>query len=165
MSFDLHLQHFCAGDVAPIDTAPVRAVLAKEGNSGPDSFGFYLVGFADGSHVEFNAGGLDGSKAFSGCAFHIRGMSPLLIQFVFDIAEAGDFVIFNCQGNGSKNSPSLILVGAHQEAHLPMDLISHFSNRPVCTSGEILDTLLHAGFAGWQRYRDKVVKGEGAMES
>jgi hypothetical protein len=159
MSFDIVLQHFHAGEPASTDTVPVRAALAKERYCGPNSFGFYVVEFKDGVDVEFNAGGVDGSEAFSVCAFHIRGMSPSLVQFVFEIAKAGDFVIFNCQGDGSKASPVLILVDPHQEAQLPADLIPQFPNRPVCTSGEMLGSLLLAGFDGWLGYRDQVVNG------
>jgi hypothetical protein len=156
MSFDLHLQHFSAGDSAPIDPAPVAIVLASEGYTGPDQFGFYCVGFADGVNVEFNAGGLDGKKPFTGCAFHIRGIGPSLIQFVFDVARAGDFVIFNCQGEDSEASPVLILVNQSQAAQLPAEL--QYVNRPICTSAEILGTLLFPGYDRWEAYRDQVIK-------
>lgn len=103
MSFDLHLQHFFNGQSPPIDPTLVARVLFKQVCQGPDEFGFYRVGFLDGVNVEFNAGGLDGKEPFSGCAFHIRGISPFLVQFVFDVARAGDFVIFNCQGEDRPN--------------------------------------------------------------
>jgi hypothetical protein len=159
MSFDLHLQHFAAGDSAPVDPAPVAAVLARQRYVGPDDFGFYNVEFADGTSVEFNAGGLDGRGPFSGCAFHIRGTGPELFQFVFDVACAGDFVIFNCQGDDSADSPVLILVRASQESDVPSDVVAQYGSRPLCTSGAMLARLLFPDFKEWRAYRDQVVGG------
>jgi hypothetical protein len=133
--------------------------LSRERYKGPDEFGFYVVRFADGVDVEFNAGGLDGSEPMSGCASHVRGIGPLLMKFVFDVAQAGDFVIFNCQGEDSAESPVLILVYAEQERELPADLVSRYANRPVCESPEMLGNLLFRGYGDWKRFRDQVVGG------
>ena len=129
MSFDLHLQHFAAGESEKIDPAPVAAVLARRRHTGPDDFGFYVVEFEDGSSVEFNAGGLDGRKSFSGCAFHIRGTASGLFAFVFDVARAGDFVIFNAQGDDAAESPVLILVGPGQETELPIEVVGQAASQ------------------------------------
>jgi hypothetical protein len=159
MSFDLHLQHFVAGESAPIDPVPVVAVLARQRHTGPDDFGFYNVGFVDSTSVEFNAGGLDGSQPFSGCAFHIRGVGPELIEFVFAVAVAGDFVIFNAQGDDSAESPVLIMVRPGQESALPGDVVRQYETRPVCTSGAMLARLLFPDYEEWHAYRDQVVRG------
>jgi hypothetical protein len=157
MSFDLYLQHFSGDDSTPIDPAPVAKVLARERYTGPDEFGFYVVDFANGTSVEFSARGLNGKEPFSGCAFHIRGISRQLIEFVFDVARAGDFVIFNCQGDDSDESPVVITVGLEQAARLPADLADQYKSRPVCTSAEMLGALLLPGYDGWHDYRDQVV--------
>jgi hypothetical protein len=159
MSFDLHLAHFTAGDSAAIDPAPVAAVLARERHTGPDDFGFYCVEFADGTSVELNASGLDGKDSFCGCAFHIHGIGPALVDFVFDIARAGDFVIFNSQGEDSPESPVLILVSPGQETNVPADVVAQYQSRPVCTSGTMLGSLLFHGYDEWQAYRDRIVGG------
>jgi hypothetical protein len=157
MSFDLHLQHFSRGNSASVDPAPVVEVLAKENYTGPDPFGFYCVEFADGTTVEFNASGLNGQGPFSGCAFHVRGMGNHLVRFVFDVARAGNFVIFNCQGNDSQESPVLIMVRSDQTEHLPGDLTTQYESRPVCTSPEMLGALLFSDYDEWQDYRDQIV--------
>jgi hypothetical protein len=156
MSFDLHLQHFASGDSSPVDPSPVRAALTKRQHNGPDEFGFYNVEFLDGVSAEFSASGLDGSEPFSGCAFHIRGVGQQLVEFVFDVAVAGDFVIFNCQGNDTSESPTLILVRPEQEKELPADMASEFAARPVCESARMLAGLLFEGYTRWSDYRDQV---------
>jgi hypothetical protein len=165
MSFDLHLRHFAGGDSAPVDPGPVARVLARERHRGPDEFGFYLVEFADGASVEFNARGLGGREPFDGCAFHLRGISPQLIEFVFDVARAGDFVLFNAQGDDSDESPVVITVGPDQAAHLPPELAEQYKGRPVCASAEKLGAMLLPGFAGWEAYRNQVMKGYQAADS
>jgi hypothetical protein len=155
MSFDLHLEHFSAGGSGPVDTAPIAAVLSRQRYSGPIHGGYYTVEFEDGASVAFDAGGLDGRDPFSGCCFHIRGVSPSLFEFVFAVAWAGDFVIFNCQGADTEESPVLILVRPGQEAEVPSDL--GYKSRPVCASAEILARLLFPDFGEWQKYRDQIV--------
>ena len=157
MSFDLYLHHFAVGESEPINPAPVQKVLALERYQGPNQFGFYVIEFPDGVGVKFNASGLDGTEPFSGCAFHIRGISPQLIQFVYDVAVAGDFVIFNCQGADTAESPVLILVAPEQEQQLDEALTAQYSIRPVCSSAEMLGNLLFVGYQGWQAYRDHIV--------
>jgi hypothetical protein len=157
MSFDLHLQHFFQGNSAPVDPTPVMEVLAREKYTGPDQFGFYRVEFRDGITFEFNASGVSGQGPFSGCVFHVRGMGRHLVRFVFDVARAGEFVIFNCQGDDSQESPVVIMVSADQPAHLPADLVVQYESRLVCTSPEILGTLLMSGYDEWQDYRDQIV--------
>jgi hypothetical protein len=157
MSFDVFLHHFAVGESAPIDPAPVVAILARQQHTGPDDFGFYNVGFADGVSVEFNASGLDGRKPFAGCAFHVRGAGPGLFDFMFDVARAGDFVIFNAQGDDSAESPVLIQVRPGQEGDLSPGLVEQYTSRPVCTSGTMLQRLLFPDFEKWQDYRDQVV--------
>jgi hypothetical protein len=159
MSFDLHLQHFARGDSAETETAPVLAVLAQQRYAGPDEFGFYRVKVAGGVEVEFQAGGLKGEEPFTGCAFHIRGISLAVVQFVVDVARAGKFVIFNCQGDDSEASPVLIQMSADQERELPEELVAQHANRPICKSAEQLGSLLFADYDEWRQYRDQIVKG------
>ncbi|MFT3883359.1 MAG: hypothetical protein QM703_27355 [Gemmatales bacterium] len=158
MSFDLHLQHFSAGDSAATKTAPVLKVLSKQKHKGPDEFGYYRVEFVDGVHVEFNADGLKSKEPFTSCAFNIRGISLPVIQFVFDVACAGNFVIFNCQGEDSEDSPVLIQISPDQESQLPEGVVTQYANRPICESAKQLGNLLFVGYDEWQKYRDKVVK-------
>ena len=135
------------------------AVLATQTHKGPDDFGFNRVVYEDGTTVEFNACGHDGREPISGCAFHIRGTSPELFEFVFEVARAGDFVIFNCQGDDSADSPVLILVCLGQESELPRGIVGQYETRPVCESGKMLGNLLFTDFEDWREYRGRVVGG------
>lgn len=157
MSFDLHLQHFKEGESSPIDPALVANVLSKYRYQGPDDFGYYIVSFPDGVEVMFSASGLDGSKPFSGCSFNIHGIGSDLVEFVFEVARVGGFVIFNCQGRDTPESPVLILVSPDQEQHLG-SLKKVYPNHPVCLSAEMLGELLFEGYEGWKVYRDQAIK-------
>jgi hypothetical protein len=155
MSFDVFLQRFVGGKPVEVDRQPVSSVLQTTQFQGPDEFGFYLVQFSDGVHVEFSASGLDGSKDFGGCAFHIRGMSPALVRFIFDVAKAGDMMILatmDCCGP--------ILVAPEQERELPREMLQALGDPVLCASSIDLENLLLCGYAGWRRYRDQVI-GDG----
>jgi hypothetical protein len=154
MSFDLFLQRFDSGDSAQVDRTKVLHVLRRHCQDSCDQFGFYLVEFPDGSDVEFSARGLESSDEFAGCAFHIRDFSPSLMVFVFDVADAGDMIIFNPQGADEPNSPLAILVNESQLAHMPDDAAA---NPVICKSASHLGQLLGLGFEQWEDYRDAIV--------
>lgn len=117
MSFDVFLERFADGRPDEVNRWAVRDVLRTATYRGPDDFGFYLVAFPDGVEVEFSARGLESDESFSGCAFHIRGSGAHLMQFVFDVARAGDMVILPAmEGN------PVVLVSEAQKADLPTDI-------------------------------------------
>ncbi|MBM7129562.1 hypothetical protein [Dyella mobilis] len=156
MSFDLFLQRFDSGTSAQVDRAAVLSVLRTVCQQPEDRFGFYLVEFPDGSHVELSAKGLETDDEFTGCAFHLRGFSKSLIFFVYDIAVAGDMVIFNAQGRSESQAemPMTILTSADQAPHLPSAVAECFA---ICSSGVQLAQLLGASIEDWEGYRDRVV--------
>ena len=90
MSFDVFLQKFAGGEPADADRDRVLAVLQTWGFTGPDEFGFYIVEFGDGGDVELSAKGLDGAESFTGCAFHIHGVSSNLARFILEIVGLRD---------------------------------------------------------------------------
>lgn len=121
MSFDVFLQRFAAGKPAEVDRQAVSEALRTTTYRGPDEFGFYVVAFPDGVDVEFSARGLESDESFTGCAFHIRGSGDHLMQFVFDVARAGDMVILPAmEGN------PLVLVSEAQRTDLPTDIVDGF---------------------------------------
>lgn len=154
MSFDLFLQRFESGESAQAGRIAVREVLRDCCKDPSDQFGFYNVKFRDGSHVEFSARGLESSESFTGCAFHIRGMSPEILSFVFTVAVVGDIVIFNAQGGDEPSSPLAILTSASQRIHLPEGAAA---NPVLCDSVHQLAELLGVGFEQWETYRDSVI--------
>ncbi|MDR2127892.1 MAG: hypothetical protein LBP52_02320 [Burkholderiaceae bacterium] len=165
MSFDLYLEHFESGESAPVDRDKILAILLRE-HCQKDRYGFHLAEFSDGTHVsmtmpnlEDGEEGEDGGKDFTGCAFHLRGFSPMIINFIFSVAEAGDMVIFNFQGKNTVDDPVLIALNPQQLPHLPK-LTTNGTEAyiPVlCTSPEQLWTLLGMGFEEWTDYRDQVI--------
>ncbi|HXC99568.1 MAG TPA: hypothetical protein VN048_09515 [Verrucomicrobiae bacterium] len=152
MSFDVFLTKFLAGMPAESNRDAVLAVLNKAKFQGPDEHGFYVVEFADGHSVEFSAGGLQGEGEFNDCAFHIRGMSPDLVRFVFEIAKAGDMVMMPATEDFV---PILSLPG--QQNELPKELAENEIPPVLCGSPEELWSLLSGGYEGWKKYRDQVV--------
>lgn len=154
MSFDLFLQRFESGDSAEVNRADVLTVLRKFCQQAEDRFGFYLVEFPDGSHVEFSAKGLETGSSFTGCAFHIRGFSNSIISFVYDVAVSGDMVIFNAQGSDDSAKPMTILTNESQATHLPSEVAK---SPTLCNSSIQLAQLLGISFSEWEAYRDQVI--------
>ncbi|MBM3995756.1 MAG: hypothetical protein FJ303_16635 [Planctomycetes bacterium] len=145
MRHTLHLQHFTAGASAPVEPGPVSRVLAEHGCDDPDEFGVCTLDFDDGGEVEVHARGLDGARPFIGCAINIREIGGKLAAFVFEVARAGNFVIFNSHGKDTADCPSLILLNSDQERELPDGMASEYSVLPVCTSAKMLGRLLFQG--------------------
>jgi hypothetical protein len=152
MSFDVFLQRFSAGRPAQVSRDQVLSVLQTTKFNGPRYSGFYVVEFPDGVDVEFSAKGLDGSADFEGCAFHIRGMSPLLVAFILEIAKAGDMVILPAMEGFVP-----ILTSPEQKIQLPTELAENEPKPVVCSAPDELESLLCGGYNGWQKYRDKVL--------
>lgn len=117
--------------MAETDRDAVNAVLARHPHESPAEFGFYRVYFDD-VDTEFNGDGLDGKEPFTSCAFHIRGLCPELITFVFDVSKAGNMVIFNAQGEDTPERPVMIYSHPEQAQHVPKDM---YKNPALCTSG------------------------------
>jgi hypothetical protein len=152
MSFDVFLHKFAAGEPAEVNRDRVHAVLQTREFTGPDDFGFYIVKFPDGVDVELSAKGLDGAGKFTGCAFHIRGMSPHLVSFILEVAKAGDMVMLPAMDDFVP-----ILSSPEQKLQLPSGLAQDGPEPVVCESPAELESLLSGGHAGWQRYRNQVL--------
>jgi hypothetical protein len=151
VSFDLFLERLATGKSAPANRSSVLKVLRKHCQDLGDAFGFYNVEFTDGSHVEFSAKHLESDGDFTGCAFHLRGFTPPIISFVFDVAVAGDMIIFNAQGRDTPDDPLAILVDQAQLAQLPA---AAASNPVFCSSPHRLAELLGIGIEKWAEFRD-----------
>ena len=149
MSFDIHLIRFAKGRACELPRESVRAAL--HGYTFRQlSLDSYDVQFQDGSHVEFDAHGLSGSAAFNGCVFWIRGMSDAIIRFVFEVARAGETVLFpTMEGN------PCILVRPGQNVELPPDLDLPLAE---CYTPEQLGRFVADGYQDWSRYRDHVMR-------
>jgi hypothetical protein len=147
MSFDVFLQRFVGGEPAEVRRESVRTVLMASSHSGPDEYGYFVVTFPDGLEVELSAKGLDGSGSFTGCAFHVRGLSSSLAAFIFEIARAGDMVVLPAMEDSVP-----ILSAPEQRNELPSDLQASEREPVLCRSASELEVLLSGGYVAWQKY-------------
>ena len=154
MSFDLFLSRFSSGSESSVDRSAVLEVLRRHCNDTEGEFGFYTVPFEDGSRVEFSARGLESGGEFNGCAFHLRHFSKNVISFVYEVALAGDMVIFNAQGSDTPEEPLAVAVNEHQVDQLPAGAAS---NPAICSSPDELAHLLGVTFEQWDDYRNHVL--------
>ncbi|HXE36819.1 MAG TPA: hypothetical protein VN087_23090 [Verrucomicrobiae bacterium] len=153
MSLDVFLQKFISGEPAEVRRESVRAVLMASSHSGPDEHGYFIVTFPDGVDVELSAKGLDGSGSFTGCAFHVRGLSSNLAAFIFEIAKAGDMVVLPAMEDFVP-----ILSAPEQRNELPPDLQAGERGPVLCRSASELEVLLSGGYVAWQKYLNQVSK-------
>lgn len=150
MSFDIFLRRFVGGEPAEAHRDQVRAVLQANHHSGPDRYGFYVVNFPDGVDVELSAKGLDGSESFKGCAFHVRGMSSHLAEFILKVAKAGDMILLPAMEDAIP-----ILSSPHQLSQLPPDLVQGGRRPILCDLPKALERILAGGYAAWERHRNQ----------
>jgi hypothetical protein len=150
MSFDIFLVRFEDGKPADVDRGPVLRVLEAQQFVEPHNDENFDVRFPDGTHIEFSAQGLKSSKKFDGCSFAIRRMSKSGIKFMFDVAKAGNMVMFPAmQGN------PCIIVDRVQQLHLPHDLNFEIV---ACMSAEELEQLLSGGYQLWRNYLEGIIR-------
>ena len=147
MSFDVFLLRFVGGEPAEVNRDQARAVLCTRQYSGPNRFGYYTVTFPDGVEVELSAKGLDGTAEFTGCAFHLRSVSPHLAEFILELAKAADMVVLP-----TTERSVAILSSPQQKEHLPPDLARGGWELVVCDTSAEFESLLFGGYAAWQRY-------------
>ena len=150
MSFDIFLQKFRNGTPAEVPRSGILALLKSKQYTGPDKFGFYDIQFHDGVRVEFSAKSLESNGSFKGCAFHIRAFSKQLVEFIFDVAHAGNMSIIP-----TTEDAIVLLLSEDDKRELPSDVLERFHSI-LLTSAEELHLVLQQGYAGWPKYREQV---------
>ncbi len=127
----------------------VQAVLKKAGAPKPDEFGGCLIQFDDGGYAEFM-----GSDLANGCSVSVGGMTPGILQFLWDLLKAGNWAM-----TAAMEDAMTITAPTTIATHLP-------PNTPevvVCESPEEVGTLLSKGLVEFKKYRDQVV-GRGSKK-
>lgn len=121
----------------------VRQVLERAGARGPDEFGCYVVDFRDGGEAEVYADRMETS-----CMVAIRGTTPDLLDFLFNLLQAGYGVMLPAMEDtvAITTSPASL-------KGLPDD----FPRVVTCDSADGLGVLLAKGVRAWRTYRDQVV--------
>jgi hypothetical protein len=120
----------------------VQQVFRRANAHSPDEFGCYVVQLEDGGSAE-----VFGSKLATGCMVALRGMTGDLIQFLFDLLKAGNWVMLPAmEDNVAIISSSGFL------RNVPDD----FPRVVVCNSAPELGVLLSNGVEEWEKYRNQV---------
>lgn len=150
MSFDVFLVHFRDGVSKSSPHAPIQRVLdaaqVRDASAGTCS-----VLFPSGSHVEVSCTPDESDPTMCGsAAFFMRGYDAAVLQFMLDVARAGDMVMFPAM-EGSL----CILVDENQRRHVPSDLDYELV---LARTPEELAALFQGGFQAWQAYRDQVME-------
>lgn len=130
----------------PSEFTALRAVLKKVTARGPDEFGCYVVQFPDGGSAE-----VFGCELEQHCMVAVRGTTPDLFRFLFDILMAGNWVMLPAMEDAVA-----ITCSPQSVKNLPGD----FPRLVVCNSADDLGILLSKGFGAWKKYRDQIV-GDG----
>ena len=134
------------GSLTAAELRLVQAVLDKATIQGPDEFGCHVVAVEDGGEAEVFASDLD-----NGCMVALRGITPGLLQFLFDLLKAGNWSMVPPMEDGTVVVPSLDAVKSVPDDFPPI---------VVCGSADELGILLSDDVDAWKKYRDQVV-GDG----
>ncbi len=132
----------------PLSAAEMKAVrqVLKRVTQGPDEHGCYIVQLDDGGGAEVFADDLK-----TGCMVALRGMTPNLLQFLFDLLKAGNWVMLPAMEDAVAITTSRESIKGVSE---------DFPRIVICNSADELGVLLTEGVQAWQKYRDQVVGEE-----
>lgn len=133
--------------LTPAEENAVRVVLKHANAKGPDDFGYYVVETDDGCGAEVCASNLRDS-----CMVSVRGLTPGLVRFLFDLLKAGNWVMVPAM------EPNIAISCSPENLKgIPED----FPKVLACTSADELGAQLSDGFKRWPKYRDQVTRGAG----
>lgn len=110
MSYDISLQKIQNGDsgiCSPEEAEACIKLLETVNAYKPDEFSFVILEFKDGSSVE--VGLWKDEKAITGCTFFTRGISLCIVEFIYNMAVAGNFVILDTGGEDTPENPIAIM--------------------------------------------------------
>jgi hypothetical protein len=111
MSFDTFVQPCRYAETAAIEGSQsesltaaeeraVRSILARVCPGGPDEHHCWVVNIGDGGRAE-----VFGKDLRKGCMFALRGLTPDLVQLMFDILVAGNWVLLPAQESRARSPP------------------------------------------------------------
>lgn len=154
MSFDLFFQpcRFAGPDgvvgsrsepLTDAEEKAVRSVLARVCPAGPDAHQCWSVKVGDGGGAEVFASDLG-----HGCMIALRGMTPGVVQWMFSVLVAGNWVLIPVQKKVRAITASMDAIRG-----IPRG----FPDVVVCESSDGLGALLAGGIEEWAKYRDRVI--------
>ena len=127
--------------LTPAEIAAVGRVLRQSAARGPDEYGCSVIELEDGGTAE-----LFGEQLQEGCMVAVRGLTPALLQFLYALLRAADWVIVPVAADPVTIAASPVSLKVGPEI-------------VICDSGEALGVLLQQGLVAWQRYRDQMARG------
>ena len=130
------------------ECAAVSKLLANAKAKGPDQLGCWVVKFRDGGGAEVFLDNLDGSGTCEGCMVSISGITPNLVNFIYDLARVGNMVMTPV----TEESVSVVTSAEQQKK-----IKARWPDAVVVGSADGLLVLLDKGVGAWQKYRDRAV--------
>jgi len=130
MSYDISLQKIQNGDsgiCSPEEAKACINLLETVNTDKPDEFNFVILEFEDGSSVEVSL--WTDEKAITGCTFFTRGISLCMVEFIYNMAVAGNFVILDTGGEDTPESPIAIMTSRSVLEDVGADV---FENPRLC---------------------------------
>jgi len=157
MSHDVLLQRLDFGEAglcSEAETLACIALLKPAFPNGHDLNEWGIITLTGGSNTEVNASFKNG--AFQSIMFHLRGFSDEMASFIFELAQAGDLIIFDTSGEGTVESP---MAYATTQAALDRMGIGEddIPNPCLCESPEHFTHMIRRGYDAWKTYRDSVL--------
>jgi hypothetical protein len=129
----------------------VEQVLNQAKARGPSQHDCYVVNLGDGGGAEVFSRDLA-----TDCMVALRGLTPDLLRFLFDLLAAGKWVMIPA-------SVDAVAIATSQEAFVSVP--KSFPRSVICSSPDELAGLLANGVHAWEKYRDRFVGGESSDES
>jgi len=124
----------------------VRKVLWQAKAGGPDEQGCYVVQLGDGGGAE-----VFGDDLATGCMVALRGMTPDLSRFLYNLLKAGNWVMLPAMEDAMA-----ITAAPGAMRGIPDD----FPRVVACNSAEELAALLAGGIGAWEKTVIRFVGGE-----
>jgi hypothetical protein len=130
------------------ERAAVRRLLRSGGAAAPDEFGCYAVELPDGGSAEVYAKELHESGHCDGLMVSLRGMTPGLVVFLWELCQAGNMSATPIMED------EVVAVASEEQRQRVKD---RWPEAVVVASPDEFRELLSGGLAAWQAYRDQVV--------
>ncbi|SRR5713101_6899949 len=150
MSFDVFLLSFRDGKNAPANAKAARDVLLSSTVVRESDKDYHYLKFPDGSGVELYSKILSENSIFQGGMFALRGFSRLIMNFIYQFAQAAGCVVI-----AAMEGSYVILPSPELAQHLPGAISSKFT-QVVVHDGAELEAILSGGYDAWLEYADQL---------
>lgn len=155
MSYDIILQKIVEGECPACSPQEAKACIElvySETKNRPTQYENVVLELKDGSLLEMN-GWADENDIVS-CSFSIRDISNEVFEFIYKMADAGKFVIIDCQASDTPDSPIAIGLSEDIFEQAGEDAFRH---PQVCSNPKQLSVLLGVTLDKWAELRDKAL--------